>query len=237
MAVKAGTEDKKKVYALGGLLAVAGVVYYMNSGNPSDHYTPPAAASRPPSVSPAQPGGPQASAAGRNTRSNQRLLREFRPSLKPKRPEDRPDPTTIDPTLRLELLAKVQAVRVEGAHRNIFEFGAAPPPASESAKTAGTKTKVPSPLLPPPTAQSETAGGPPPKPTAPPVPMKFYGYVTPVREGKRAFFMEGEDIHVVTEGDIVKKRYKIVRIGVNSVVVEDTQFGSQQTLPLEEQPG
>ena len=37
---------------------------------------------------------------------------------------------------------------------------------------------------------------------------------------------------------LVKRRYKIVRIGVNSVVVEDTQFpGSQQTLPLEEQPG
>ena len=48
--------------------------------------------------------------------------------------------------------------------------------------------------------------------------------------------MEGEDIHVVREGDLVKNRYKIVRIGVNSVVVEDTQFKSQQTLPLEEQP-
>ena len=53
---------------------------------------------------------------------------------------------------------------------------------------------------------------------------------------KRAFFMEGEDIHVVREGDVVKSRYKIVRIGVNSVVVEDMQFKSQQTLPLEEQP-
>jgi hypothetical protein len=50
--------------------------------------------------------------------------------------------------------------------------------------------------------------------------------------------MDGEDIHVVSEGETVKKRYKIVRIGVNSVVVEDTEFGQQQTLPLlEEQPG
>ena len=50
--------------------------------------------------------------------------------------------------------------------------------------------------------------------------------------------MDGDEIHVVTDGDSVKKRYKIVRIGVNSVVVEDTQFDQQQTLPLEEQqPG
>jgi hypothetical protein len=29
----------------------------------------------------------------------------------------------------------------------------------------------------------------------------------------------------------------VVRIGVNSAIIEDTQFGSQQTLPLEEQQG
>jgi hypothetical protein len=79
---------------------------------------------------------------------------------------------------------------------------------------------------------------PPPPPPPPPIPLKFYGYITPSSAGgKRAFFLEGEEIHVVTEGDIVKRRYKIVRIGINSVVVEDTEFKNQQTLPLEEQPG
>jgi hypothetical protein len=40
---------------------------------------------------------------------------------------------------------------------------------------------------------------------------------------------------IAGEGDTIKKRYKIVRIGVNSAVVEDTEFKSnnQQTLPLE----
>ena len=52
---------------------------------------------------------------------------------------------------------------------------------------------------------------------------------------KRAFFLDGEDIIIAGEGDLIKKRYKIVRIGVNSAVVEDTEFKSnnQQTLPLE----
>jgi hypothetical protein len=53
---------------------------------------------------------------------------------------------------------------------------------------------------------------------------------------KRAFFLEGDEIHVVREGDVVKKRYRIVRIGVNSVVVEDTDSHHQSTLPLEEAP-
>jgi hypothetical protein len=54
-------------------------------------------------------------------------------------------------------------------------------------------------------------------------------------DSKRAFFLDGEDIVIASEGDVIKKRYKIVRIGVNSAVVEDTQFKSnnQQTLPLE----
>jgi len=77
---------------------------------------------------------------------------------------------------------------------------------------------------------------PPPDPKAPPIPLKFYGFVNPSKaDTKRAFFLSGEDIIIAGEGDMVNKRYKIIRIGVNSAVVEDTQFKSnnQQTLPLE----
>lgn len=237
MALKAGTEDRKKVYILVGLLAAAGSVYLYNSLGSSESPVSSATTARGPSAAAPRAPGVQGSTAGRGTRTSDRALREFRPSLKPKKPEDRPDPTTIDPALRLDLLAKVQAVSVEGAHRNLFEFGAAPPPPKpEDVKAA--KTKVPSPLVGAEAELAKTAALTPPKPTAPPVPLKFYGYVTPSGQpGKQAFFVEGEDIHVVNEGDVVKQRYKIVRIGINSVVVEDTQFGSQQTLPLEEQPG
>ena len=234
-AVKLGTEDKKKVYILGGLLTVAAVVYYLNSGSPSDTTTPPSTAARPSPAAVPRPSGAQTSAA-RPNRPNDRSSREFRPTLKPKKPEDRPDPTTIDPTLRLDLLSKVQAVSVEGVHRNVFEFSQAP--AVEAAKVAASKVKVPSPIVPTPAQIAATTSATPPTPQAPPVPLKFYGYISASNQGgKRAFFVEGEDIHVVTEGDMVKQRYKIVRIGINSVVVEDTQFKSQQTLPLEEQPG
>ena len=55
---------------------------------------------------------------------------------------------------------------------------------------------------------------------------------------KRAFFLDGEDIVVAGENDVIRNRFKIIRIGVNSAVVEDTTNKIQQTLPLvEELPG
>jgi len=127
-------------------------------------------------------------------------------------------------------------VNVEGVHRSIFDFGQAPPPEAAKPPVAVAKgPKAPNPLTPDKPA-TPVAAAPPAAPQAPPVPLKFFGYTSPSNQpSKRAFFMEGEDIHVVREGEVVKSRYKIVRIGVNSVVVEDMQFKSQQTLPLEEQ--
>jgi hypothetical protein len=159
----------------------------------------------------------------------------FQPCLKC---PDAPPRDKIDPTLHIALLAKLQGVAAEGG-RSLFDFGQV-----EIAKPAGFKEPPPikpkmafvgpMPLPPPPP--------PPPDPKAPPVPLKFYGWINPhqTTAPKRAFFLDGEEIIVVTEGETVKKRYKIVRIGLNSAVVEDTQFkiNNQQTLPLvEEQAG
>jgi hypothetical protein len=41
---------------------------------------------------------------------------------------------------------------------------------------------------------------------------------------------------VAAEGEMVKKRYRVVQIGVNSVVMEDTQFkNNRQTLILQQE--
>jgi hypothetical protein len=230
--MKVGAEPKK-VAILVGLLLVAVVVLFMNSSStPETSYTPPAASQQ------AAPeiGDSASPATGSAPRQRGRLSSEFRPSLRPKRGEQRPDPMSIDPTLRLDLLAKLQTVEVQGSHRSIFDFSQPPPPKPDPAKAAAAKPAVPSPIVPAkPAENTESAKTDPPKPQAPPIPLKFFGYVSPAGSVRRAFFTEGEEIHVVREGEVVKRRYKIVRIGVNSVVVEDVQFGSQQTLPLEEQ--
>ncbi|HYP08066.1 MAG TPA: hypothetical protein VER03_17675 [Bryobacteraceae bacterium] len=228
--------EPKKVVTLGVLLVVALVVFLMNSsdtGPQSSGQSPAASSTSPrpastPSVTPSPADVPVSA-----NRADRGARREFRPSPKPKRGEARPDPMTVDPTLRLDILAKLQQVNVEGMHRSIFDFGQAPAPPTPIVKAP----KAPSPFIGPerPPVPQQTIASAPPKPQAPPIPFKFYGFIT-ANPNKRAFFMEGEDIHVVREGDVVKNRYRIVRIGVNSVTVEDMQFQSQQTLPLEEQP-
>lgn len=241
--MKLGAEPKK-IAILGGLVAVAAVVFYINSGT-SDAPPPdkqpakqsltaeaiPDGRSQAATSAAALPAGPDISRAraARGSRSNQ----EFRPSLKPKRPEDRVDPMKVDPTLRLDLLAKVQAIKIEGGQRSLFDFSAAPPPKTKDVKVVPKPVGAEAAKI----AAAVSKPADPVKPPAPPIPLKFYGFINPAKQGvKRAFFTEGEDIFVASEGELIKKRYKVVRIGVNSAVIEDTQFQHQQTIPLEEQP-
>jgi hypothetical protein len=99
------------------------------------------------------------------------------------------------------------------------------------------------PITPLPTPETSGVPPTPPKPVIPPIPLKYYGYVSESRAvapgaAKRAFFLDGEDIVVAGENDMIHNRFKIIRIGVNSAVVEDTTNKNQQTLPLvEELPG
>jgi hypothetical protein len=67
--------------------------------------------------------------------------------------------------------------------------------------------------------------------------FKYYGYkVSKISGRKEAFLLDGEDIIIAGENDPLKgARYRIVRIGVNSITIEDTQFKSTQTLQLQEE--
>jgi hypothetical protein len=168
---------------------------------------------------------------GRAQRSNAQY--EFRPTLKFK--EGEVDRANIDPTLRLDLLERVQNVKVGDVNRSLFESLTAPP--VEIAKiTEPQKIKIPFPYQGPQPAPKPVEVAKAPEPAAPPIPLKFYGFINPAKTigPKRAFFLDGEDIVVANEGQMIKNRYKIVRIGLNSADVEDTQFkkNSRQTLPL-----
>lgn len=231
--------NRRNLAFLGVLILIGGYALYSNvlSGPSSPEPGRPSQTAGRARTAPASPAtvAPPSSApqsAPRRPATSSRSSEEFRPSLKPKRPEDRVDPISIDPTLRLDLLAKVQAVNIEGGRRNLFAAGAPPPPPlpPEPAVRVGPGSKMAGPVLPPP---------PPPAPLppqAPPINLKYYGYSSARGDNrKHAFFLDGDDILVAAEGETVKKRYRVVRIGVNSVVMEDTQFKHEQTLPLQEE--
>jgi len=222
--------DPKKVAILGGLLVLAGIVYFAQSG-PSEP-APAPRAMRPLNASPSG-AVPTARAAETRRRTGSSSLGEFKPILRSPNPQDRPDPATIDPRIRFDLLAKLETVQVNSSGRNIFQLGAAPAPAAP----AGPLKPLPKP---PGTIvvnhpATPGAAGPPATPP-PPISFHYYGFKVSKADGKKeAFLLDGDDIMIAGENDSVKKgRYKITHIGVNSITIEDTQFKHSQTLQLEE---
>ncbi|HVW84604.1 MAG TPA: hypothetical protein VHB50_07975 [Bryobacteraceae bacterium] len=228
--------EPKKIALLGGLLLVAGGVFYYNviaddSPSSSGTVVQPASAPAPAAAPVVHVSAPKTE---RRRVTNQGLANEFKPRMGPKNPEDRPDPATIDPTLRLDLLAKIQAVQAGAAGRNLFVFGAAPPPPVKELPKVG---KIEIAKNQPPATAPIAPAGPPPPPQAPPITFKYYGYKISTSDGhKAAFLLDGDDILIAGENDTVKRRYRVVKIGVNSITIEDTQFKSTQTLQLQENP-
>lgn len=123
---------------------------------------------------------------------------------------------SLDPTLRFDLLKSSEDVTYKGNGRNIFSSQAPPPPEA----------------IPQPVAKVNTDNTPPAPPPPPPSGLKFYGYAGPKNGGKKVFLLKGEDIFLAKEGDIVDRRYKIVRVGTTSVEVEDVLTNHTETIPL-----
>ena len=125
--------------------------------------------------------------------------------------------SNLDPTLRLDLLEAARAVEYAGSSRNIFEAYVPPPP-------------PPAPVPPP-----EIAPLAPAKPPAPQAPLKFYGTTEGPGKPRRAFLIDGEEnIFIAQQGEIVATFYKITRIGVTSLEMEDTRTQQPLQLSLED---
>jgi hypothetical protein len=130
-------------------------------------------------------------------------------------------PQSLDPTLHLEQLALTEQIKYEGSGRNIFVSQADPP--------------IPAPLAP--GATDHKPGGPTyqlPSPTPPPpIPLKFFGFASKPGEPKKVFLIKGEDTFIAGEGEIVDRRYKVVKISPTSVEIQDVVgSGPPQSIPL-----
>lgn len=198
MAMRLGTEDKKKRLIAMALVAlaitlIAHMVWQLASG-PSSAAPPPRAV-----ASVAQP-----SATGSTQpRHNAQHLESA---------------SALDPTLHPERMALAENTKYTGTSRNIFSKDSLPP-ASQIEKTIASVRTGPTP-----------ASGPPPPP---PINLKFYGFAQRQNGRKLVFLLDGEDIFIAGQGDIVDGRYKVVQIENSAVVVEDLSYNNEQTLPLQ----
>jgi len=233
--VNLGAEPKKVAWLVGVLVLGGGLVYYVNfSGDSAPApVVRPATASNAPAAAPvARPSGPKAKAkSDRRQITNRGTATAWNIRFGAQNPEDRPDPATIDPALKMDLLAKVQAVELGTPGRNLFVFGAPPPPPPSKLPPPPPQiaTRTPPPLSGPPVP------APPIVPQAPPITLKYYGFKVSRTDGhKAAFLLDGEDILIGGENDVLKKHYRIVRINTSSIVIEDTDFKTSQTLQIQE---
>ena len=122
----------------------------------------------------------------------------------------------LDPTLRTDLLKDEQETKYQSKGRNIFLLQA----------------ELPKPITPPiPQPAPTIYTGPPPPP---PINVTFFGFANRPGEAKRIFLSSGEDIWVAKEGDIVNRRYKVVKINSNSVEIEDVLSNNRQSIPLKQ---
>ncbi len=137
----------------------------------------------------------------------------LQPVLGGKTPAQLLPENNLDPRLRLDLLKNSADVEYKGNGRNIFRAGAEP--AKEIPKVVTPPMPVVKTTPPPPTIH-----------------LKYFGFANRQGEESKVFLAEGDDVFVARQGDIVNRRYKILRITPTSVEVEDVISNIRQTLPL-----
>lgn len=236
-----GANNKKQVAILGGLVLVMAYVFYTNVlSGPSEPEPVRRAATTTaqPSAPATMPGAPAPQAPSVRRAGSRDSAEGFHPVYLALNPAKRKDPSTIDPTLRLDLFTKVQKVELAGGARNLFQFTAAPPPTADPKTVlakAGPEPKIHVFVGP---RQPAPPGPPKPPPPPPPITLKFYGFSTALDTGKRtAYILDGDEIYLASEGDTLKRKYKVLRIQANSVLIEDLDAKRQQQVPLTPEEG
>jgi hypothetical protein len=208
MALKLGTEDKKKLYLATGLgvvmlILLVRFLWQTFGPSPSAPEAPPAVVTAPPPAS---------------SPSNGEVAQQSSAGL----PYARQAPkigglAALDPTLHPEIMRQAESLAYTGNGRNIFSLLSAP-------------TAIPKPVAS--VRQAHVDTGPPPPPPPPPINLGFYGYAAERTGQKQVFLLHGDDIFIASEGDIVDRRYRVIKIAPMSVQIEDIPYHNTQTLPL-----
>ena len=229
--------DKKSLIQLGIVLTVlVGVVYYQFFTGP-DIPNSRAMASAPAPAPAAAPAAARTAPPKKQAKKAFRRGERFRPRMGRSESDAPPDPRTADPTLRIDLLAGVRGVVFEAIERDIFNFGvrkAPPPPPPSEDETRAAQQRLEEQIK---RQQESRTAEPtvskPSKPTMPRLTWKYYGLASKRGMGtRRGFLLNGEEIIIGGEGEVFEKRYKIKRIGLESIVIEDLEFNQEQTLSL-----
>lgn len=222
--LKVGVDPK---WLVAGLLLLAGAIYWFNSRDDHETGTPAAVNQTTQSAVEGANPAPVTTARSRGRNGRRRTGRDDRGTLRLQNVT--PANGDIDPVLRLDLLDRLAKVEMPKAMRNLFESGPAAEIKDDTALPV--RTIVPAPIQP--TQPIATVA---PLPAAPQVniPFKYYGFARPsiAGEANRGFFLEGDDVLVAAEGQVLRQRYRVVQLTGTTAKLEDTQINIAQTLPV-----
>ncbi len=218
----APVRDKKQIVVVSifGVLLVVFVLYAYNSffgGAPNPAAIPAPVSESAATRSSSRSAETESSAPVSNTRGQATA-----PGIAAKRMAS--TSSSLDPTLDESAMLRTESLVYTGTGRNIFSAISAPPPmvmpknvpsARPGAAAAAAAAAVPT--------------GPPPPP---PINLKYFGIAVRLNGRRQAFLLDGEDVYLASEGDIVARKYRIVSISPNNIRVEDLVNNDTQTLPL-----
>lgn len=127
------------------------------------------------------------------------------------------------PDVHLEALQQ-QHPKPGDADRNLFRFrpkGAAPPPPTVAKPSASAP-------LPPPVPT-----GPPPPTPPPPIAMKFIGIVEVKDKAQKiAVLTDARGVYIGSEGGMIEGRFRILKIGTESIEIAYADGRGRQTIRL-----
>jgi hypothetical protein len=223
--MKGGAENRKKtitagVLGAGALIAVI-YLYVELFGGPSTPPPTPAAAAPAATTTTSTTNAPVKATTTTTTGTNTGL--GAAPGIEAKKMAS--TSSSLDPTLDDSAMLRTESLVYSGTGRNIFSAIYVPP--VELPKNVPPPRPV-GPVAPP------VPTGPPPPPPLPPINLKFFGVETLGTGKRQAFLLNGEDVYLASQGDIVARKYKIVAINTTSIQVEDLSNNNTQTLPLQQ---
>lgn len=129
----------------------------------------------------------------------------------------------LDPTLHMEAMLVTESLVYSGSGRNIFSPNSAP---EGVIPRLSAKVRTPDLMAP---VRTGPAGPPPP----PPIDLKFFGVESNAAGDRRGFLLHGDDVFLVSSGDMVQRKYRVISIDAHSILVEDVANNNRQTLPLQ----
>jgi len=203
------SKQRKQIVALAalGVVLVALVMYQFGSGAPASKPT----TTRTRGASQARADGTTSSGSGarRNTAA-----------------------AAVDPKALEIDLARLEDVAPEPAEasRDPFRFRPAAAPPREQGSAGRPMPGGPT-VAPPVVVPTEPAG-PPVAPPPPPISLKFIGVLSQAEAGRIAVLSDGKFVYHGREGEIIEGRYRVVKIGEESIQMEYVDGRGRQTIRL-----